>query len=1600
MRSFLEEDLINSINYARNVHKLPQQPQRPVGFIRTKLQNRAVLLNTLVDSGNLFGDLISEELQKRLKLPIMGRVRTVGTAHASGKVTILGKTRPLSLYMEGLKRAVTIAPYVVRELAHPLNLGQAFLRRNQADMNFRENGIQLKIADSTCLLSSSDAPLDRPSIDTRIRTVLELLKSQGGNPLLSEKNDVLDLRVNEVHEDEAQVPGVLYDTRKKPLQWGTTKVRLHNAKTTLLPPQSTMVVMAKRGKPGAIPQKSLPEGEYPTMFFPTMTSKFLNRNQLFAHPGAYIGEGDTVKILITNLGYEEKTIPGDCHLGHVTLAEAVSSASVNVLDHRPQASLSKEELKERREFLQEQLKLDENPNLKDRPDIKESVMQLFLNNWAAVSVNEHDYGETDLAQFRIEIPKGTPPVRARVRPLNPLQESDLRKQLDDWISSQIIEPSVSPWASALVPCKKKGSERLRWAIDYRAVNKLTVKDAYPLPSIENNLHKLAGSGYFSTLDSAGAFHSMKIPQEDRDYTSFVSPFGSFRFTRLPFGLANAPSAYSRLVQMALDKLPPGFAIAYIDDVLVHSKTLDDHLQHLTQVVELHVECGMKLNLKKCHLFATQVEYLGHVVTPKNIEMCPSFVERILDWPVPRNGKELRSFLGFAGYYRSFIREYGPLTNEMNAIKMKETIVWNEELDKKFNTLKQMFKDSPVRGYPRYDLPEPFILDSDFSATNLAAVLSQVQDGKERFLGCIAKKCNRAERNYPSHKGEAASLILGLKRFEHILRARPFIVRTDSKCVEFINSMKEVRGIWARWQCFLSSFVFKVVHRPGKKQINADCLSRRPGVPEGEDPLKDEPFADVEDIYAVGQPVQEVSQTELTDKVSQDPILKHVFRYVQQGIKPDKEIRKQLSARGMAYVNIFECLLIRKGVLYYQPPTVNGITPPKRVCLPMALYDKAFMMCHADPSAISGHYGTNKTYLAMKERFYFPTMYPYIMGRIANCVTCATKGRKLPKSTHRMHREQLSYFNQKIYTDLVGPLPVARYQGRSYRYILTIQDGFTRHLVAVAVPDQTTKTVVEALISRFICVYGCPENIHSDNGSSYSSHLFRETMRALGIFQTFTPVYTPQSDRVERAHSLLGKLLRSDTRFGVNQWPEKLPAAVLAYNVTTNRITGVSPFEALYGHAPNLPVDMIFPFNRQEGQTWSAYVADLQHKFARISARMMQTQGANIRRENAKFQAKGKPVFQVGDCVYYFLSRIKKGMTSKLDCRWAGPFEIRKVVSESLVIIYPKGDWAQNPKEIATVVNRLKKIVPQEGAIHTTPPHVIDMNAFDDEIDEEAVVLQHDPRLDGEEVEEGDPLPMRLPRLGPLDEDQGLRGDVVDPGAGGSDVAQSPLVPLPDEELNVRQRLQLDRQIREEQAEMQDSNQREFDSSLVAQGPTEYEGTAKELRGEEGNRPDFFDPDWSLIVREADKVADTNRKAAKEAMPDPTREGAYGGARPKGPVEKLKKGAYHPEMSPVRGDKEKKSEQIEAKKPMTRQRDKDLRERVELPPEKAEGRSELQKKPLVKRRNRSLGERAKPPPEGEEDEPISQKISRGAAETTKLLLKEYYTSNSRKKKPKE
>ncbi len=338
-----------------------------------------------------------------------------------------------------------------------------------------------------------------------------------------------------------------------------------------------------------------------------------------------------------------------------------------------------------------------------------------------------------MLQHRI-ITEDVLPINCRYRPVNPALEPDLRRQLGEWLRHDVIEPANSPWSFNLVAAKKKGG-KIRWCIDWRRLNEITKKDTFPMPSVQDTISRLAGSHIYSGVDMAGAFHCIDVDPRDREKTAFATPFGSFQQKRLGFGVTNGPATYCRLVDLVLKDIPDSVAISFLDDGVIHSAEVEDHIRNVRNVLTAYRDAGLKLAVKKCNFFADEITYLGHVLNEKGVRPIDSYVDAVKKWPLPCYKTEARAFLGVTGYYRQHIPDSAKIAQPWTDVIGKtdkdaerRPLEVTEAMEASFETLKASLVLAPILGFPYFHGPKAgrFILDTDLCAQQIAGVLSQDQ----------------------------------------------------------------------------------------------------------------------------------------------------------------------------------------------------------------------------------------------------------------------------------------------------------------------------------------------------------------------------------------------------------------------------------------------------------------------------------------------------------------------------------------------------------------------------------------------------------------------------------------------------------------------------------------------------------------------------------------------------------------------------------------------------------------------------------------------------------------------------------------------------------
>src|SRR6266516_3276162 len=452
-------------------------------------------------------------------------------------------------------------------------------------------------------------------------------------------------------------------------------------------------------------------------------------------------------------------------------------------------------------------------------------LQQILEDYAdCFTKSEFDLGRTTLVTHRLDTGNSRP-IRQTLRrqPLQVVGEID--RQVGELGGQQVIEPAASPWASNIVVVAKKDGS-LRMCVDYRALNNVTRKDSYPLPQISACLDAMKDATFFSTFDLRSGYYQIAMDEEDRDKTAFLTRSGTYRFTAMPFGLTNAPATFQRLMDGVLSGLNREICLVYLDDIILFSKTIDEHLERFRLLLDRLRGANLKLKPSKCHLLEREVHFLGHVIREGTVGTEPEKVEQVVNWPVPRSVGDVRSFLGLVSYYRRCIPQFSQVAAPLHALTGKNArFHWTEECDEAFRILKERLTTHPIVAMPA-DKGE-YVLDTDASNFAIGAVLSQQQDGEERVIAYASRTLNDAERNYCVTRKELLAVVYFTKYFRHYLLGAQFVIRTDHAPLRWLKLTPEPIGQQARWLEKLEEFQFRVEHRPGRHHTNADALSRIP-----------------------------------------------------------------------------------------------------------------------------------------------------------------------------------------------------------------------------------------------------------------------------------------------------------------------------------------------------------------------------------------------------------------------------------------------------------------------------------------------------------------------------------------------------------------------------------------------------------------------------------------------------------------------------------------------------------------------------------------------------------------------------------------------------
>lgn len=720
------------------------------------------------------------------------------------------------------------------------------------------------------------------------------------------------------------------------------------------------------------------------------------------------------------------------------------------------------------------------------------------------------------------------PVVYRPYRLSYSEREQVRTIVQDLLDNDIIQESSSDYASPILMVKKKTGEQ-RLCVDFRAVNSKTRKDCFPLPLIEDQLTNLSGNAFFTTLDLASGYYQVPMSEESRRITAFVTPDGHYEFKRMPFGLANAPAVFQKLINKMLGAKRFESALAYLDDILVPSKDLEQGFTRLEEVLKLLRHNGLTLKLSKCRFFDNTINYLGYEISSSGVRPDETKIAAVKDFPVPKSVHEVRQFLGLASYFRKFIRNFGEIARLLtNLLKKDVPFCWSGVESHAFALLKEKLIERPILSL--YDPKLETELHTDASSLGVGGILLQWQENP-RVLKPVAyysRQTTPEERHLHSYELETLAIVCSLRKFRIYLLGIRFKIVTDCHALRTTLVKRDLVPRIARWWLQISEFTFEIEYRPGTQMAHVDALSRNTNI------MEQTPDSNVT-VYNIEK------EHWLLSLQMADPDISRIVKILKPNTDEEvKDIKKHFVIKdNKLYRRVGEklCLVVPRGA--------------------------RFQICRSNHDDV-GHMGVTKTVERIQDNFWFPKLRRFVKKYVESCLQCAYNKDNMAKkkSGHLYPIQKVDIPFHTIHIDHLGPFTKSK---KGNAYILTIVDGFTKYMFAKAVKSTKTKHTLRVLQELFFD-FGLPSRIVSDRGTSFTSTAFQKFCHIHGIKHILNAVACPRANgQAERFNQTI---LQAMSKLNINtderDWDMQLGQVQWGINNTINSTTKKTASEALFG----------------------------------------------------------------------------------------------------------------------------------------------------------------------------------------------------------------------------------------------------------------------------------------------------------------------------------------------------------------------------------------------------------------------------------------------------
>uniref|UniRef100_A0A914WQB3 RNA-directed DNA polymerase n=1 Tax=Plectus sambesii TaxID=2011161 RepID=A0A914WQB3_9BILA len=972
------------------------------------------------------------------------------------------------------------------------------------------------------------------------------------------------------------------------------------------------------------------------------------------------------------------------------------------------------------------------------PKGKETMKELLCKYRSAFCRSNWELGFTNKLTYKLDVGDAQPvtsrPIRIAAR-LQPVVEEMVREMLE----RGLITPSDGVWSAPLLVVRKKSdanstdpdsphfrqNDQFRVVIDYRQTNKL-LKNCINLPTPRTDvcIDSLKGAKYFTRLDCASAFHQLALDPATRNVTGFITPNGeTFCFKALPQGLKVSPSLYNRLNQLLFNGILFKFVIAYQDDTIIFSQDEQTHLQHVEEVLRRFLEANLKLKASKCEIAVSSTTFLGVRVDGEGISATDEKIQAVVEFPRPRTIKQVRAFLGLASFSRRMIKDFAKIAAPMyEMLTGQPRFDWTEKTEEAFQTLKKSMTQAPPMAHPDHD--KDWILYTDASRLGYGAIAVQVHDGVERPVWYLSRVTKKGEKNYTSvTELEAGCMLWAISKLRHYFYNTKLTVRTDHQSLRYLMTANHGdNSRLKKWQLMLQDLDdLQIEYVPARRQW-ADALSRAPLGAAEEKATKNEENEDFDtedssdsefeqrrkrkyrrtiatQTNAIeSRPTQSSSERPMNDNEleiynrinaespnqiraaqMQDADFKGMINWLEDGIISEDDQRAALVDKYSSEFEMFD------GVLYHMLEKPNRIGCLRQLVVPPTHRPTLLEWAHNTMTA--GHFGIRKSGARLAENYWWPTMSKDIVRYCNACLTCAF--RKPPNKYIKAKLRPIPTVPgpfRRLVMDTVGPIATSS-EGR--RHILVVCCQFSKYTMAFALNDIAAPTIARTLVTRIFLVFGVPEAILSDMGTSLIGNVMQEVYKLLGIKKlTSSPAHAQTCGQVEKMNGVLIRIIQAFVARDQHDWPAYIPFALMAINSSVAAHND-TPHFLVFGHDVNIPPSSAFtyrPTNLVDSDSYAIATADrLAFAWECVQNQIERNQS---RSKNVYDKDADDPLIFAGDLVMIKVKPAhKQGLSEKLRERFHGPYRVNNVHLPDITVTLlsrPRG------KQLTVHVNRCKR----------------------------------------------------------------------------------------------------------------------------------------------------------------------------------------------------------------------------------------------------------------------------------------------------------------------